>query len=232
MKKIMSLLLSAALLISLVGCGKESPGTNTKNNTSTTEAKSDVKAKDVSEEAEETDTNKKASVGMNTATDWQKMTLAFDGDLYTIPFDYSKIEKEWTFNLADYGHEDGYVMNKGDKVSSTIDLKSDKYDAKIDAGFENTTDGAKDIKKCQIWSMGMDITYADSYPEIELPAGITWGSTKDDIVAAYGEPDEEPYRAEDLGYWAYTYYRDYTHKLKLTIYDDKGLVNFSYQIYN
>ena len=232
MKKFMSLLLSAALLISLVGCGKESPDINTKNNTNTTEAKSDEKSKDVSEEAGKTNTNKKASGGTNSATDWKEMTLAFDGALYTIPFDYSKIEKEWTFNLDDYGHKDGYVMNKGDKVSSTIDLKSTKYDAKVDAGFENTADGAKDIKECQIWSIGMDISYADSYPEIELPAGITWGSTKDDIVTAYGEPEEEPYRAEDLGYWEYTYYNDYTQKLRLTIYDDKGLAAFSYQINN
>lgn len=152
--------------------------------------------------------------------------------VYSLFFDYNLLEAQgWSFNLADYGYEDGYSMNAGDKVTGTINLTNDDYDSKVAVGFQNTSEKAIDITECQIWSYEVNNSRADKPVTFALPGGITMGSTFDDIKAAYGEPTET-YVADGSGYTTYTYYNDYTQKLRLTVYDDAGLTDFSYQLYN
>ena len=46
----------------------------------------------------------------------------------------------------------------------------------------------------------------------------------------HGEP-KDSYRADSLGYWNYTYQDEYSKYFRLTIYDDKGVTAFSYDMY-
>ncbi|MDD6716730.1 MAG: hypothetical protein PUF49_10215 [Firmicutes bacterium] len=155
---------------------------------------------------------------------WQDMVFSMDGKVYQIPFAYAGIKDRWTFNLSDYGYDKGYVLNPGDKVTGTIQLKNSKYSAvRCTAGFMNTGTEVKDILDTDIWSFTMDISSADQYPEVELPGGITWGSTEDDIIKAYGKPDEDPYVSKELGYSVYNWFDHFTYKMKLTVYKDGGL---------
>ncbi|MCR5632673.1 MAG: hypothetical protein K6F60_04185 [Eubacterium sp.] len=198
---------------------------------------------DTTEEETEEETTEESSAG-GTATTPDDMSddifdcqFAMDGTVYTLPFDYSLISDKYTFDLADYGYEDGYILNPKDKVTSTIELESDDLDENVNfwVGFLNTGSEAKDIKETAVWAYSIDINWAetDKYPEIILPKGITWGSSVDDVKAAYGEPTEDPYRAEELGYWSYTYKsEDYDVYLTLTIYDDKGITKIEYQNYD
>ncbi len=57
-------------------------------------------------------------------TKWQDMIFSMDGEVYQLPFAYSGIKDTWTFNLSDYGYDKGYVLNPGDKVVGTIQLKN------------------------------------------------------------------------------------------------------------
>ena len=155
---------------------------------------------------------------------WQDMAFSMDGKVYQIPFAYAGIKDQWTFNLSDYGYDKGYVLNPGDKVTGTIQLKNSKYSAvRCMVGFTNTGKEVKDILDTEIWSFTMDISSADQYPEVELPGGITWGSTEDDIIKAYGKPDEDPYVSKELGYSVYNWFDHFTYKMKLTVYKDGGL---------
>ena len=86
-----------------------------------------------------------------------------------------------------------------------------------------------------VWAIEFDITWCktDNYPEVVLPGGITWGATVDDVKAAYGEPEGEPYYAESLNYWSYTYEdEDNDYVVELVIYDDRGLTEISVKSYD
>lgn len=161
---------------------------------------------------------------------WTDMEFTMNGKLYKLCFDYSKLPKAgWDFNLSDYGYKT-YIMNPGDKTYSTIDLKNKKYDAEVSVGIQNTGEKAKDIKKCQVWSISVDNTFADKPVSFVLSKGIKNGSTLKQVVKAYGKPQDK-YRSKELGYWEYTYQDEYSNYLRLTIYDKKGLVEMAYQFY-
>ena len=163
---------------------------------------------------------------------WQDMAFSMDGKVYQIPFAYAGIKDQWTFNLSDYGYDKGYVLNPGDKVTGTIQLKNSKYSAvRCMVGFTNTGKEVKDILDTEIWSFTMDISSADQYPEVELPGGITWGSTEDDIIKVCGKPNEDPYVSKGLGYTVYNWFDHFTYKMKLTVYKDGGLKGITLENY-
>ena len=60
-----------------------------------------------------------STTAVNSQTDWKSMNVVIDGRELTLPFDYSKISDIFTINLADYGYENGYVLNSGDKTYGT-----------------------------------------------------------------------------------------------------------------
>lgn len=167
------------------------------------------------------------------STDWKNTEFGLNGVNYKIYFDYADLQNQgWTFDLADYGYSNGYIMNQNDKVSGTINLENPNYDARVAVGFTNTSSTPKDILQCQIWSIDVDNGFADKPVNFELPNGIHNGSTLQEVIAAYGEPDEDnKYRSDDLGYWQYTYQDEYSKYFRLTIYDDKGVTAFSYDVY-
>lgn len=163
--------------------------------------------------------------------DWKDCEFIFDNQVYKLDFDYSAIKNNgWSFNLADYGYSDGYVMNKGDKISSTIDLENPNFDSDVRVGFTNTSDESKDILDCQIWSVVVDNAFAKKPVTFSFAKGIHNGSTLQEVIDAYGEPTDS-YRSDSLGYWNYTYQDGYNKYLKLTIYDDRGITGFSYQMF-
>lgn len=121
-------------------------------------------------------------------------------------------------------------MNKGDKVTGTIHLKNPNFDSDVTIGIMNNSDTPKDITQCKVWTIDVDNAFADKPVNFTLPNGIHNGSTLEDVKKAYGEP-KDTYRSDSLGYWNYTYQDEYSKYFKLTIYDDKGVTAFSYDIY-
>ena len=180
-----------------------------------------------------TDTDTSNSAPATLSTDWKNTEFALDGTNYKMYFDYSNLQNAgWTFDLADYGYSDGYILNQNDKVTGTIDLENPNYDADVSVGFTNISSTPKDIMQCQIWSIEVDNTYAKKPVTFNLPGGIHNGSSLEEVVAAYGEPEEDnKYRSDELGYWTYTYQDGYSKYFKLTIYDDKGVTAFEYDVY-
>ncbi len=170
----------------------------------------------------------------NISDDWKECEFIINNQPYKLYFDYATLKNNgWTFDLSDYGYENGYIMNKDDKVSGTIDLENESYDTDITVGFINDSETAKDITECKIWSISVDNAFVDDDENpisFTLSKGIHNGSSLQDVVNAYGEPTDT-YRADSLGYWVYTYQYDYSTYLKLTIYDDKGVTAFDYSLY-
>ena len=170
--------------------------------------------------------------------DWKDMEFIFDGEKYSLedaPFETLQ-DNGWDFDLAEYGHEDGYVLNPNDKISGTIYLSNSDYDKDLDVmvGFINRTKKVKDIKECSIWTFDCSIAYGSrllqDVPEMTIAQGITWGSTADEVVEAFGEADDE-YRSDDLGYTKYTYEDDYDKYLDIYVYDDYGVTEIEMRLY-
>lgn len=162
---------------------------------------------------------------------WEDMALTIDGVMFDLPADYSLfVDNGWSFDLAEYGYENGYVLNGGGSIFMTIYLENEAYESDITVGFENFTTEVKDVTECSIPDLRISILFADTYPEVVLPGGITWGSTLEEVLAAYGDGYEgDPYRADSLSYTVYEYAIDYTTRMKLIIHDDLGLVEVTLQ---
>lgn len=171
-----------------------------------------------------------ASAGGELSDDWTDMQFILDGKLYELPVSYRELEANgWSFDLAAYGYTDGYIMNPGDKTYSTIELSNPDYDEDLMVwvGFINTGDKAQDILDCDIWAFQMDTCVGsrqlENYPDMEIAGGIGFGSTREEVEAAFGEC-EDIYEADSgYNYAVYNYDMDYKYYLKLTIYEDKGV---------
>lgn len=169
--------------------------------------------------------------------EWTDMDFIFDGATYSIPASYQELAANgWTFNLGDYGYENGYAMNPGDKTFATIELKNPAFneDLTCNVGFINDTDTVKDITECSIWSFEFDSCYGfdklDNIPDMTIAKGITIGSTKEEVLAAFGETDDV-YEATDYGYTTYEYVVDYTYHLNITVYDTVGVTAIEFEDY-
>lgn len=191
----------------------------------------EVEAEEETEEEEESD-----AVEI-TGEDWTSMKMVFEGKEFKLPMPYSELEAMgWTFDLADYGYENGYAMNPGDKVTGTIKLENSNYDEKFNlrltVGFLNTSDEVLDIKECDIWSFELETCagskQAESYPSMKLANGIEIGSTKADVEAVCGACDD--IYVASSGYEVYTYRVD-DYKLRMVIYEDMGVTNIGLETY-
>lgn len=159
--------------------------------------------------------------------DYLSEQFAMNGKVYHLPFAYSEISDQYTFDLSDNSFVESETLNPDEQTSCVVHMEGSNLDDGIffATGFENTTSSAKDIKESDIWAFDIDVSWVNSenYPEIVLPKGITWGCTLDDIVAAYGEPSHS-YRSDINGYWEYTYDDgEYDYSMRLTVYDGRGM---------
>lgn len=206
-----------------------------KKDKETTDDKETTESKDDSKEESKTDSKENTTATAPVSGDWKSGEFTFDGKSYKINDDYTKFKANgWYIDLSKAGYEDGYILNKNQKVYSTIDFLNDNYkDADVRVGFINLGDKAVDITETQVWAITVDNKYSDTPVDFTLPGGIKSGSTLAEVEAAYGKPTEEGdiYRSEDLGYTTYTYDNDLEPELRLTIWDDVGLTKFEYKIY-
>lgn len=167
--------------------------------------------------------------------DWLNLELAIDGVKFAIPFAFKDLQAQgWTADLGDKG--EGYIVNPGDKTYGTIELTNPKYTEKFTfwIGFKNNTATTQTILNCDVWTVKLDTTYGfkkvDSFPTVTIAKGITWGSTKDQVLAAFGEP-KDSYISEEYKYSTLTYQYKYDKHLKITIYDEYGVTAISMDTY-
>ena len=182
--------------------------------------------------------NDSNDINNNTSTslpnDWKSMQFIFDGKKYSLISPYTAFKNNgWELDLSKLGNPNGYVVKPNTRVLSTIQLYNSKYtDSFIMVGFINSGTVDKDITECDIWSFGVRNTYSKTPISFELPGGIKNGSTHAEVEAAYGKLEEKDiYRSESLKYTTYNYSYDFNKYLKLTVYDDGGVKEFSYKVY-
>lgn len=162
--------------------------------------------------------------------DWTNDEFMIDGKLYHLNQSFSDLQKDgWFFE----DEVEIFSLNPGEKVSTTYDILSYEYPkAKVQVGFVNLRDELREFSKCEIWSIVLDNRDTDHPINFMLPGGIQTGSTESEIYSAYGELNSNQiYRVEDSGYTVYHYTYDYSQYLDLMVYDDGGLLQFSFRHY-
>ena len=190
---------------------------------------------DDEDDEDDKDEDDKDEDNAELSDDWTDMEFVFDGEFYQIPASYSDLEDNgWSFDLADYGYDDGYVLNPGDKTYASIRLENSKYeDVNLYVGFVNTSNKAKDITECDIWSFELEtclgFEQAEDYPDMEIAQGVGIGSTVEDVEEAFGECDD--IYESDYDYVEYTYELDYDYELRLTIFEDYGVTAIDFNNY-
>lgn len=173
--------------------------------------------------------------------DWLDLQFILDGVGYQLNDPYKKLEANgWYVNMADYGYENGYVLNPGDKTYGMIDLKNEAYEKdgydkiQVQIGFRNNSDSVKDISECDFWDIRVQIDYAfklvEPHPEMTIGNGLKFGDTAQQVLDACG-PCEDVFVSEEYGYQVYTYRVDFNYYLKLTVYDEFGITGIQLQDY-
>lgn len=166
---------------------------------------------------------------------WEDMSFFFDGYEYSLPFAYSEIEANgWTFDLSDYGYDNGYVMNSGDQIYETIELENPDYpDVTVKVGFVNLDDAAKDIAECEIYAFSLDTCYGfdqvDKFPVMSVSGGLMIGTDEQTAVDIMGEC-EDIYESDE--YNSYTYNsEDYNKYIDFEVNDACGITYFDLTYY-
>lgn len=132
-------------------------------------------------EAEDTEN----AISSSFSGDLFSFEISLDGQIYKIPMSY----KDFT--------ADGWVMDGDDteeleENQYTLLQRFEKDGFKISCQIINLESEAKPLSECYIGQITVDSYYIeDTGHSFELPNGIRFGeSTIDDVVSAYGEPDD------------------------------------------
>ena len=166
------------------------------------------------------------------SSEWTSDQFKINGIKFSLNDNYKKyIKNGWYVDFNRYGLNE-YKLNRGDKTPSTLSLNNNKYnDAELYIGFTNLSNNSMSISDCQIWAISIYNSYTSTPVEFELPGGIKYGSTLNEIEKQYGLLDEKSKtRSEQFGYVIY-HYKKNNQYLDLTIYDDRGLLDMDYRHY-
>lgn len=164
------------------------------------------------------------------SSNWESMQLAFDGNLYTLPFDYQ--------NLVDIGWKSNDII----KYYSSVELNQNQMlvgpialenkNKKIEVGFINLNKETTALVKSKVSTVNIKYD-ADNRVDVLLPGKITWKSTYEDIINVCGEPYSSS--KHDILNKKFTYLeyfnKDKSKHLDFYIYEDGGMTGFSYSVY-
>lgn len=151
-------------------------------------------------------------------------TITLNGATFTLPVSYADF-KAAGFSVS--SDDEVYVLNPGYYASSITLYDADGNDIGYCAVYDNT-DAAIALSECMVY--GVTLRFADYYDavgDIVLPNGVTAASTKDDILTAYGEPDDfyesddEDIDSQDYTWYYHNddYYDDFNNSLQISYWD-------------
>ena len=137
-------------------------------------------------------------------------------------------KNNWTINGNSFNN--GLTLIKNDKTSVSLTVVNKDFDSDVKVGIINLKDKRREILDCETWGITVNNEHAMNPVTFKLAKGITNGSTKEDIIKAYGELSADKIKTLDDRV-ILQYQKDYSVYLDLTIINDKGLTSFSYKKY-
>lgn len=135
--------------------------------------------------------------------------VTINGNDYQFPIKYDDVKDDLPVDFEYGDHKGNEKISAGNSGSDYYQLEKDAYDEYLYSyiSMANPTDQELVAKDAYIYVLSMDISSCDTsdVPQIVFPGGITWGSTKEEIIAAYGTPEYDSdytttYTTTDGGY--------------------------------
>lgn len=161
--------------------------------------------------------------------DWTETEFSMAGIKYKLNTSYRNFEKNnWTINENAFNN--GLTLIKNDKTSVSLSVVNKDFDSDVKVGIINLKDKRREMLDCETWGITVNNEHATNPVTFKLAKGITNGSTKEDIIKAYGELSADKIKTLDDRV-ILQYQKDYSVYLDLTIINDKGLTSFSYKKY-
>lgn len=161
--------------------------------------------------------------------DWTETEFSMAGIKYKLNTSYRNFEKNnWTINGNAFNN--GLTLIKNDKTSVSLSVVNKDFDSDVKVGIINLKDKRREMLDCETWGITVNNEHATNPVTFKLAKGITNGSTKEDIIKAYGELSADKIKTLDDRV-ILQYQKDYSVYLDLTIINDKGLTSFSYKKY-
>lgn len=161
--------------------------------------------------------------------DWTETEFSMAGIKYKLNTSYRNFEKNnWTINGNSFNN--GLTLIKNDKTSVSLTVVNKDFDSDVKVGIINLKDKRREMLDCETWGITVNNEHAMNPVTFKLAKGITNGSTKEDIIKAYGELSADKIKTLDDRV-ILQYQKDYSVYLDLTIINDKGLTSFSYKKY-
>ena len=161
--------------------------------------------------------------------DWTETEFSMAGIKYKLNTSYRNFEKNnWTINKNAFNN--GLTLIKNDKTSVSLSVVNKDFDSDVKVGIINLKDKRREMLDCETWGITVNNEHATNPVTFKLAKGITNGSTKEDIIKAYGELSADKIKTLDDRV-ILQYQKDYSVYLDLTIINDKGLTSFSYKKY-
>ncbi|MBU3102706.1 hypothetical protein [Clostridium gasigenes] len=115
--------------------------------------------------------------------DLYSFEIVLNGVDYNLPIAFSELEKNgWVIKEADLinlepsQHTLGTILKNGDK--------------EINSYIFNSSENVQSADKCIVGGIAIDEYYAENGLKLVLPKGITLGSSKEEVLSAYGEPTD------------------------------------------
>ncbi|MDS0525840.1 hypothetical protein NNC19_09140 [Clostridium sp. SHJSY1] len=200
MKKVLSIMCLLLTTTFFIGCGKAIKPEDTNNE----------------QNVEDTSETKKEESSVPKSDDLYSFEIVLNGQSYKLPADYSEFEKNgWSFKdnigdkkLAPNQYTLTNVMKNGDK--------------QIYASVVNTGKDELPLNKCKVGGINLDSFMLKDGATLVLPKGISFSSTKDDVIKAYGNPT----RTSEQDTSTYMYYEvDSYQKVEINIDKKSGKVS-------
>lgn len=141
----------------------------------------------------------------NALESFDSVGFLFDGNEYSFPLNYEELRKNgWilkdSYLSSEYGlpsiiEKELYIndLSYEEGLSKKYSLKCDAYTKGVcvlDSYSLRVAEGTGDVYMLEI-SAGFLGAMDETYPDISLPCGVTWGMSKEDIWNVYGKTTED-----------------------------------------
>ncbi len=127
--------------------------------------------------------------------EWNSRQFAMDGVLFTMPYAYADLQKLGWIPRKEIDQKDlEKFLAPGAAAAELVQLKHPFYGQTLLLGFVNKTSVNAPVKNTQILYFSISENAGEKkkpLPFLMLPKGITWGSTIEEVEAAYGKPSQK-----------------------------------------
>ena len=151
--------------------------------------------KEKEQPAKKSDTKAAAELGEN----WNSYTVQINGEVLSLPFDYSELEV-LGFGLDESITPKDFIVNPGESKYTSLVTSDQEY---LTVELFNDSGEACEVTKCKVGSIGTDAYSDGGSVEVVFPGGIKAGDSKEKVLEVYGEPTDQ---YEDENFHMYTWY--------------------------